>query len=104
MQQLHLKCWSIIFTGDYSAIKLCKFGHSTPPLALLTVTILPNFNWTVHVGNKLVSNLQFPARIESMSQLIALLNFVDKLKVCQGVQDQKFDPLIHSHHGRFFNQ
>lgn len=103
VKKLHFGNWNYIFTGDYSAITLCKFNSHTPPVALMTLTILPNLDWKLHVGDKLVSGLQVHSCIESISQLFTLLNFIDKLEVCQGIGDKKFEPLINSHHGKFFN-
>lgn len=104
VKKLHFESWSSVSTGDFSAIKLCKFTHSTPPVALMTLTILPNYEWTLHVSNQLVSGLQVPASIESISELLSLMNHINKLQVCQGINEQKFDPLVRSHNGRFLSQ
>ena len=104
VKKLHFESWSSVITGDISAIKLCKFTPSTPPAALMTLTILSSYEWRLHVGNKLVSGLELPASINSISELLSLLNHINKLQVCQGINEQKFDLLIHSHEGLFANQ
>ena len=51
------------------------------------------------LGDKFM--LLLPATIHSTSQLFTILNSIDNLKICTGISNQKFEPLIQSHHGFF---
>ena len=108
--------WSYVSCIDLdvsssSSITLCKFNSAIhPPLALMTITISCSTirNWNLHVGHTCISREIFdhsvPSTICSLSDVNILVNSIDKLNVCTGIDDKRFVPLIESHKGIFHNQ
>lgn len=104
VKEAQLGSWSYVSTTDNDRIAVSKFNSFTPPVALMTITILSSTIWTLHIGHKCLPRIAaLPATICSVTDLSTVITAIDKLNLCTGIKDKKFAPLIQLHKGEFHN-
>lgn len=90
--------WSFISTPPADTIRLCKFNSMNPPTATMTLDVThPTMKWSLYVGDRSVSiprEESVPSNIYAVTDLMMLLDTIDRFHSCMGINDKKFAPLI----------
>lgn len=96
-------------------VVVCELGFTNsnnsdcPPSVIKSLTVLPNYNWKVHVHGKNIDVSQclalkeFPTLISSPSLMNKIITQLNSLHVCAGNPDDHFIQLAESRNGVFRN-
>lgn len=93
--------WSFVRTPPAGTIRLCKFDATTNlTTATMTIDVVyPSLKWTLQMCGKAVPATiteGLPVHINSASDIMIVLQFINNLHACSGINDEKFVPLMKS--------